>query len=137
MRLLLALPVFSLLATVRLTSTESESRTVQAGVFTQEQADRGAKIFEDVCKACHQPDEFGDGLYLESWSGQTMSDLIEKIRATMPEDNPGTLKRSEYVDLGAFLLDLNGLPKGESEMDASTVKEIRIEGPFGPRQVED
>jgi quinoprotein glucose dehydrogenase len=137
MRFFLLLAPFASLATALLASGQGETRTVQAGVFTQEQADRGARTFENVCQACHQRDEFGDGSYLESWSGQTMGDLIEKIRTTMPEDSPGSLKRSEYVDVGAFLLELNGLPEGESEMDASTVKEIRIEGPFGPRQLED
>lgn len=134
MRLFVPLSLVASLATAPLQSTQGETRTVQAGVFTQEQADRGAGIFENRCQACHQPDEFGGGLYLESWSGQTMGDLIEKIRTTMPEDSPGSLARSEYVDVGAFFLSLNELPTGESEMDASTVKEIRIEGPFGPRQ---
>jgi quinoprotein glucose dehydrogenase len=134
MRFLLPAAALASLPTAILASAQGETRTVQAGVFTQEQADRGAGIFENRCKACHQPDEFGGGLYLESWSGQTMGDLIEKIRTTMPEDSPGSLARSEYVDVGAFFLSLNELPTGDSEMDASTVKAIRIEGPFGPRQ---
>jgi quinoprotein glucose dehydrogenase len=134
MRFLFPVAALATLATAILASAQGETRTVQAGVFTKEQADRGASTFENRCKACHQPDEFGDGLYLESWSGQTMGDMIEKIRTTMPEDSPGSLARSEYVDVGAFLLELNGLPKGESEMDSSSIKEIRIEGPFGPRR---
>jgi hypothetical protein len=132
MRRFLPLAALLSLTTTILASAPVETRSVQAGVFTQEQADRGRALFENICRSCHALEEFG-GSYLESWSTLPMSDLIDKIRAEMPQDAPGSLKRSEYVDIGAFLLDLNGLPKGESEMDATSVKEILIEGPFGPR----
>jgi quinoprotein glucose dehydrogenase len=113
-------------------SLGSEARSVQAGVFTAEQAERGAKIYEEVCVACHQPEEFSEGAYMDGWAGQKMSDLIEHIRATMPQDNPGSLKRADYVDVGAFLLKINGVPAGDSEMDNDSAKEIVIEGPFHP-----
>jgi hypothetical protein len=48
----------------------------------------------------------------------------------MPQDNPGSLKRKEYVDVVAYLFRLNGLPAGDAEMDVSSVKRIRIEGPY-------
>ncbi len=111
---------------------EEETRSVQSGVYTEEQAERGLKVFEGTCLACHQPEEFGDGAYIDSWSGQTAHDLIEHIRETMPQDSPGSLKRAEYVDVAAYLFRLNGLPAGDSEMDVDSVKRIRIEGPYRP-----
>lgn len=111
---------------------EEEMRSVQIGVYTEEQAARGAAIFEKTCVACHEPAEFGDGAYIEGWSGQTAHDLIEHIRATMPQDNPGSLKRKEYVDVVAYLFRMNGLPTGDAEMDVNSVKQIRIEGPYRP-----
>jgi hypothetical protein len=48
----------------------------------------------------------------------------------MPQDNPGSLKRKEYMDVVAYLFRMNGLPAGDSEMDVSSVKRIRIEGPY-------
>jgi mono/diheme cytochrome c family protein len=111
-------------------AASNEARSVQAGVYTAEQAERGAKAFEETCLACHQPEEFSEGAYLDGWEGQKMGDLIELIRSTMPQDNPGSLKRKDYVDVGAYLLQLNGVPPGDTEMDASTVDEITIEGPF-------
>ena len=109
---------------------EEKTRSVQSGVYTEEQAARGAKIYRETCLSCHQPGEFGDGAYMDGWSGQTAHDMIEHIRATMPQDNPGSLKRKEYVDVVAFLFRLNGLPAGDAEMDVSSVKQIRIEGPY-------
>jgi mono/diheme cytochrome c family protein len=111
---------------------QQETRSVQAGVYTEEQAERGAALFEETCASCHEPGEFGDGSYIDGWSGQTAHDLVEHIRATMPQDNPGSLKRKDYIDVVAYLFRMNGLPAGEAEMDASSVKGIRIEGPYHP-----
>ena len=111
---------------------EEKTHSVQSGVYTEEQAERGATIFEETCVACHQPDEFGDGAYIDGWSGQTAHDLIEHIRATMPQDNPGSLKRKDYVDVAAYFFRMNGLPAGDAEMDVNSVRHIRIEGPYHP-----
>ena len=122
-----------LLATVLLASAqEEELRSVQSGVYTEEQAERGLKIFEGTCIACHQADEFSDGGYIDGWSGQTASSMIDHIRDTMPQDSPGSLKRAEYVDVATYLFRLNGLPAGDTELDAESAKKIRIEGPFRP-----
>jgi quinoprotein glucose dehydrogenase len=127
----------ALLTTVLFASAQEDAedqaeRSVQSGVYTEEQAQRGSATFEGTCLACHQPEEFGDGAYIDGWSGQTAHDLIEHIRATMPEDNPGSLKRKEYVDVVAYFFWMNGLPAGDEEMDANSVKRIRIEGPYRP-----
>ena len=89
-------------------------------------------LLQRNCQGCHQPEEFGDGAYLEGWSGLPIHDLIEHIRTTMPQDNPGSLKRKDYVDVAAYLLKINGLPEGASEMDTASVKLILIEGPYRP-----
>ena len=124
----------TLLMTVLFASAqeEEETRSVQSGVYTEEQAERGAKIFEETCMSCHEPGEFGDGAYIDGWSGQTAHDMIELIRTTMPQDNPGSLKRKDYVDIVACFFRMNGLPAGDAEMDVNSVKRIRIEGPYHP-----
>ena len=125
--------VIPLLAMVLLAvAQEEETRSVQSGVYTEEQAERGAKIFEETCVSCHKPGEFGDGAYMDGWSGQTVHDMIELIRTTMPQDNPGSLKRKDYVDIVACFFRMNGLPAGDAEMDVNSVKRIRIEGPYRP-----
>lgn len=123
--------VSALFAAVIYASPDGEPRTTQSGVFTAEQADRGAKVFDETCLACHQPDEFVGSGYLDGWVGETAHDLVELIRTTMPQDSPGRLSRQEYLDVVAFLFRENGLPDGPDEMDSTSVKEIRIEGPFG------
>lgn len=120
-----------LLTTLLAVAQEEGQRSVQSGVFTAAQAERGARAFEASCQECHQPEEFSDGGYMDGWSGQTANDLVEQVRSTMPQDNPGSLKRKDYVDIAAYFFQLNALPTGESEMDAENAKTILIEGPYG------
>lgn len=130
-RQLVALFAFVALSSMGLhAATDGEARTTQAGVFSEAQSERGAALFEQTCLACHQIEEFSTG-YMEAWEGSTASDFMELIRTTMPQDNPGRLKREEYIDIVAYMFHMSGLPTGEEEMDPDTAKEIRIQGPFG------
>ena len=119
-----------LAAAVTLTAQE-EPTSVQSGVYSKEQAERGEKLFGEICIACHQPEEFSDGGYMDGWTGQTVHDFVEFIRSTMPEDNPGMLKRSEYIDIVAYFFEINGLPAGDTPMERSALRKLRIEGPYG------
>ena len=105
--------------------------SVQAGVYSEEQAQRGEQLFSEACLVCHQPEEFAAGGYMDGWNGMNLNDFVEFIRSTMPEDNPGRLKRQEYIDIVAFMLQQNGLPAGETEMVRKVLKDIQIEGPYG------
>ncbi len=112
-------------------AAQDDKQTVQSGVYSEEQAERGHKTFSEACMVCHQPEEFTQGNYMDGWSGQTVGDLVDFIRSTMPEDNPGRLKRREYIDIVAFLFSQNGLPAGPNDLDRDTMGDIVIEGPFG------
>ena len=112
-------------------SAQDEATSVQSGVYSQEQAERGEQLFGEACMVCHQAEEFAAGGYMDGWSGMNVNDMVEFIRSTMPEDNPGRLKRQEYIDIVAFLFQQNGLPAGETEMVRKELKNIHIEGPYG------
>ena len=114
-----------------LSAQDEGPTTVQAGVYSTEQAGRGEQLFGEACLVCHQPEEFADGGYMEGWTGMNVNDFVEFIRSTMPEDNPGRLKRQEYIDIVAYLFQANGLPSGETEMVRKVLRNIQIEGPFG------
>ena len=83
-----------------------------------------------TCGECHQPADFQDG-FIEGWHGQTADLLFEELRATMPEDSPGSLRSSEYAAVIAYLFQLNGLTAGEDRLPASTrrLKLVLIETP--------
>ena len=128
------------LATARQTApplspSASTSRSVWDGVYTLDQARRGA-LKSGLCTSCH-----GDGFagmpgpplagpeFMERWNGRTVGDLFDLIRLTMPDDAPGSLAREEYADLVAYMLAVNKYPSGMTEVgiDAGPLKQIRIE----------
>lgn len=110
-------------------SAEDATVSVRDGVFTTAQADRGEAVFSASCKGCHQPEQFSGPGFIDAWTGQSADAPFDVIRTSMPEDNPSSLKRSEYAAVLAYLLHLNDLPTGETELPslARKLKLIRIE----------
>jgi cytochrome c553 len=76
-------------------------------VLSAQDATRGVTLYKQRCVSCH-----GDAL--EGRSGPSLaggdfrsrwpvSDLIDKIRNTMPQDNPGKLTAGQAADLAAYI----------------------------------
>jgi hypothetical protein len=65
---------------------------------------------------------------MKPWEGATLSGLYDAVSTRMPQNNPGSLKRREYVDVLAYLLSLNGMPAGDQELStrAADLKAIHI-----------
>ena len=70
----------------------AQSRTTQDAVYTDAQAKRGEEIYAKTCASCHAADLSGSGQapaladadFNHEWNGQPLSDLFDRIRATMP-----------------------------------------------------
>jgi len=90
--------------------------SVKAGVYTAAQADRGQTLFRSKCASCHAPNRFTDDLFYTSFAGKPLWEMFDVISDTMPEEDPGSMKPEEYVDVMAYLLKLNNFPTGASEL---------------------
>lgn len=117
--------------------TSTQSRSVWEGVYTQEQAKRGEVNYIQECASCHgttlaggesAPALIGDE-FLGHWYGETVGDLHDRIRLTMPADSPGKLSRQLSADIVAYLLSVNDFPAGSRVLENETVplKQIRLE----------
>lgn len=89
-----------------------------AGIYSEEQADRGRGTFRSVCGECHYSREFRDDQFKFSWRRRSVGDLFGHIAETMPENAPGSLSSRQYTDVVAYILSLNGIPPGSSELPA-------------------
>jgi mono/diheme cytochrome c family protein len=109
----------------------AQERSVNDGVYSEAQAERGKGTFERTCTSCHDTNRFTGEAFLESWSGQPLGALYEVMRTTMPEDNPGSLKPQQYADVLSFILKLNGFTAGQEELRAAgeAMKAISMEKP--------
>ena len=113
----------------------AQNRTAKDGVYTPAQAARGKVIFEMRCALCHGdmlegmagPPLAGDA-FLGAWDKLPISDLVDKIHATMPADAPGTLEPPQVADLVALILQANKFPAGRVELgaDAASLRQIAL-----------
>jgi mono/diheme cytochrome c family protein len=106
-----------------------QAKAVSEGVYTAAQADRGQKQFEATCASCHDTMAFMGNDFAGNWGGKPVGDLFEKVKTTMPEDNPGSLKPQQYADIIAYFLKLNEFPAGQTELkgDAESMKGLLID----------
>jgi mono/diheme cytochrome c family protein len=108
---------------------QAPTKTTNSGVYTAEQAERGKKVFEAKCTACHDTARFTGDVFLDPWAGKPLKDVWDIASGTMPEDNPGSLPQQEYGDIIAYFLHLNAFPTGETELkgEAAAMAAIKIE----------
>lgn len=106
----------------------SDMRSTQSGVYADEQATQGKDVYAGQCVSCHSGDHIG-GQFRRHWAGKPLSNLYSLIVETMPQDNPGSLSREDYVRVIAYLLKANGMPAGETPLptDSLALAKIRLD----------
>ncbi len=100
-----------------------------------DQQSRGKAAYVDKCSSCHQenlkgsnetPPLTGD-MFWANWETYSANNLVEQVRTTMPEDDPGKLPRQTYVDIIAYVLMFNEVPMtGDLPSDADGLKKVII-----------
>ncbi len=93
----------------------NDARSLNSGVYTKEQAKKGARLYKTNCLICHDKKYFKP--VLKTWEGRTLALLYETMSTTMPETNPAGLPRQDYVDILAYILSLSKYPAGDSKLD--------------------
>lgn len=131
--LVAAMALLSLGAALPALAQTEERVTTLDGVYTEEQALRGAEVTEAVCRECHDDEEFV-GAFIRSWAGASVAALFDDIYSLMPEDQPGSLPVQQYADVIAYILQLNGLPPGEVELGAARESLERVLIEANPRR---
>jgi mono/diheme cytochrome c family protein len=126
-------------AALAATTLFAQGATTADGVGTDAQVKRGSDVYSMNCAACHDAQLAGSGTapalagtdFAANWKDENVASLFERIRATMPADNPGSLKREQAVDLVAFILNFNKYPTSQKELpsDSESLKAIKITAP--------
>jgi hypothetical protein len=102
------------------------SRTTMAGVYTESQARKGAEVYKKNCTSCHPPAAYTGVAFRRAWAGRPVYEFFDLIRTTMPNNSPGKLSRGQYAEITAYVLKLNGLPTGETELPGEDLDLQRI-----------
>ncbi|MFI5311339.1 MAG: c-type cytochrome [Gemmatimonadales bacterium] len=107
----------------------SSAAGLPAASFLPSQAQRGATLYEESCGRCHIGGQLIGQGFAESWDNRRVYDLYALIRGTMPLDNPGGMKEGEYLDVIAYLLQVNKHASGGADSlkaDTLTMRSTRI-----------
>jgi mono/diheme cytochrome c family protein len=107
-------------------------RTVRDQVYSEAQAARGKSVYDKQCSSCHDggmgPGLTGDD-FLATWDNKTVRTLYNRIKTTMPSDDPGTVAEPALLDLIAYLIKANGFPPGSTTLekpdDLNVIKFVR------------
>jgi len=99
---------------------EAQELLLSDGVYTDNQSSRGRRVYRRACESCHaaglEGSEQGPSLYGEAfingWDGEVLAEIMSLISNTMPAENPGGLSSENYVDVLAYILQVNGFPAG-------------------------
>jgi len=114
-----------------------QAKTANDRVYSDAQATRGQALYKERCASCH-----GEALqgqngpplvgseFASVWSAVPLSDLVNKIKNTMPENDPGKLTRQQSADLVALMLRAGKFPAGQADLsaDEAALKAITIPG---------
>ena len=65
-------------------------------------------------------------MFIRVWSGRPIHQMWENLRMTMPYASPGRLTAQEYADVVAYMLELNNVPAGDTELPSTADGLMRI-----------
>ena len=125
----------------RVAAQETNGPSVWDGVYSSEQAQRGRKLYEASCSRCHGEDLSGANArplagesFIRDWGGLKLDGVLTRAR-TMPPGASGSLGDEGYLDIIAYVLEVNDFPHGEGDLTAVSAGDILVYGEDGPDAV--
>jgi Cytochrome C oxidase, cbb3-type, subunit III len=113
----------------RAQGSSTDRRTTMAGVYTEAQAAKGRDTFASLCTGCHTVASHTGPAFMNNWRGYPLSELFGYMSSQMPKSDPGSLAPTQYVQLIAYILKLNGMPAGLRDLpvDGGILEKITID----------
>jgi mono/diheme cytochrome c family protein len=133
--------VVAAVTAVKEPNATAQTKSVWDGVYTQQQAARGATSFTTHCARCHsaEPNDekkpVAGKAFWQSYRESTVDQLLDYISRNMPNGAGGTLEASTYADLVAFILSRNDLPSGAAELTKQSAAGVQIIEKSGPGEL--
>lgn len=125
------------ISVARAAQEPTAAKSIWDGVFTEEQATRGAAAYKESCSECHGGDLMGDGFapplagadFQGNWNDLSVGDFFERIRVSMPPSGASSVSPAAKADIVAHIFKENKYPAGTKEIEPKTeaLKGIKIE----------
>ena len=96
--------------------------------YTTVQAARGKTVYESTCAHCHPPGQQSGASFAMAWDQRPVFDLYSIVRNTMPQDKPGSLSDRQYIDVVAYMLQMNAMSASTVALrtDSAALKQVKI-----------
>lgn len=98
------------------TRSKADEPNTLHGVYSDVQADRGHRVYREICSQCHESLDWTNPAFLSRWEEASVFRLWYWIYQRMPHGRPGTLTRRQVTDALAYIFRLNGLPPGPADL---------------------
>jgi len=137
--------LFLILVSLTVGIGSTASAQAVGSYYTDAQADAGQTVFASQCAICHGdklegkvgPALAGEQfLSVSQYQELTAGFLYKVISRQMPKNAPGSLSKTKYLDVLAYILKVNGYPAGPRQLtdDDHELKRIKIEPTGKPQQ---
>lgn len=105
------------------------------GYYTDAQARQGRQVFKSNCAQCHGANlqgqagpalagkKFEDSL---EYSKMSAKQLFSFMSSQMPYNDPGSLKKEQYIHVLAYILKKNGYPAGKTALSQSNLDRVKL-----------
>jgi len=131
-----SLAAYAAVTVLSVTGYTQGTKPIADGAFTADQATRGNKVYLDKCASCHGRNlEGSEGPalsgadFMQDFAGKSVADLVQKIVATMPDDNPGSVSRDEATLMAAYILQTGvKAPAGRAALSDATAAQFVFPG---------
>lgn len=117
-------------------TVSAQGKSQWDGIYSEEQAKRGEPLYAEKCSSCHGADmnggEMAPGLaggeFSANWNDLSLGDLFERMRISMPQNNPGSLSRQQNADILAAMLKKGNFPAGNTDLpvEADALKALKF-----------
>jgi alcohol dehydrogenase (cytochrome c) len=101
--------------------------------FSAAQVNRGATVYTQYCAQCHGATLQGDSgpaltgtTFHQTYGGGTAAQLYDFISRQMPQNAPGTLSQTQYLDVTAYALSQNGQQAGALPLTVASLDKVAI-----------
>jgi len=86
---------------------------------------QGGEVFQSHCVRCHIGADMTNRVHT-NWLGRNADELLQKIKATMPAESPGSRSDAEYVAVTAYVLNMAGIAGADALLAQSQLTQPQL-----------
>lgn len=122
--------VLNILFLIAASAYAADCSSPSGGYYQTTQAAAGKTLFDANCASCHGSDLTGqsgpalagkDFVSYLKFTKISAKQLLAFMESQMPYQAPGSLKKSEYVDIFSYILSVNDYKSGQVALDTDNV----------------